>query len=138
MKLLLVVCTGNICRSPMGEAFLKKKIRELGREKEYEVKSQGIIAQVGTPVSENSITAMGEIGIDISGYRSDPIDKDDVIRAEKIYVMSESHKQALELNYDIREPKIEVLNVNDPYGCNLGMYRKCRDDIMEYFNNTEL
>ena len=43
MKKILFVCLGNICRSPMAEAVMRKLIKEKGLESEYEIDSAGLI-----------------------------------------------------------------------------------------------
>ena len=55
---VLFVCTGNTCRSPMAEGYLKSK-----NLKAVTVRSAGIYAD-GSPVSENSAAVMEEAGID--------------------------------------------------------------------------
>ncbi len=122
---ILFVCTGNTCRSPMAEAYLKsKKLPDLN------VKSKGISAGE-MPVSENSVKAMEEIGIDISGLYSEQLSLSDIMWADKILCMSESHKTIL-LMYT-KEDKIEVLGggVPDPFGGNLEIYKNCRDFIIK-------
>ena len=58
---ILFVCTGNTCRSPMAEGYLKSL-----NIPDIHVKSGGLAAD-GSPVSENSKTACLEKGIDIYG-----------------------------------------------------------------------
>ena len=43
MKKILFICLGNICRSPMAEAVMRKLVKERGLEKEYEIDSAGLI-----------------------------------------------------------------------------------------------
>lgn len=64
---VLVLCTGNACRSQMAEGFL----RHYGGES-VEVHSAGIEAH---GVNPNAVRVMSEIGIDISGHTSDNIGK---------------------------------------------------------------
>lgn len=61
-KKVLILCTGNSCRSQMAEGIL----RHYGSEK-FEVESAG---SVPSKVNETAIHVMKEIGIDISGHRS--------------------------------------------------------------------
>ena len=70
MKELIVVCTGNTCRSPMGAAILQRHIEDLGKQEEYRAESGGLSAEKGEPAAQNAILAMKEIGIDISEHQA--------------------------------------------------------------------
>ena len=63
---ILVVCVGNICRSPMAEALLKRELRE---QDGFTVESAGLGALVGHSASDISVERMDEMGIDITGHR---------------------------------------------------------------------
>lgn len=67
---LAFVCTGNTCRSPMAEYFLKELLRKKGLEQAYRVTSFGLGAFAGDSPSCNSVMAMNEIDIDITPHRS--------------------------------------------------------------------
>ena len=124
---ILLVCTGNTCRSPMAEGYLKS----LGI-KDLTVKSCGLCA-TGESASENSVKVMKEIGIDISDHISRQITKEDIDLADKIICMSESHKQFL---FSVAENKLLVLGegISDPFGCGIDVYKKCRDEIISAIN----
>lgn len=121
---ILFVCTGNTCRSPMAEGYLKHKNKE-----NITVKSAGIYAD-GSTVSKNSADVMREIGIDISSYCSVPLTKDLLDKADKIYCMSPSHLQILSTVADSGKLFLLGNGISDPFGQDKSVYRHCRDEII--------
>ncbi len=123
MMNIIFVCTGNTCRSPMAEYYLKSK-----NLNGVCVTSRGFSG--GESANENSVLVMSEAGIDISGHISKCITAEDIKTADKIICMTASHKQLL-ISLGTNENKIHVLGngISDPFGCDKDVYRKCRDDI---------
>ena len=124
MKKIIFVCTGNTCRSPMAEGYLKSKKR-----KDLDVISRGLAAD-GSRVSENSVIAMNEIGIDISGHTSKQLTFSDIGESSVFICMSSSHADVLE-GLGIDKMNIHVIGICDPYGADAETYKKCRDEIIE-------
>ena len=93
---LMVICTGNTCRSPMGEGILRQLLRERSRE-DVLVESAGLSAFEGDAPSEHAVEALEEIGIDISGHRSRRPSPAELSAASRIYVMTAAHRRSLEL-----------------------------------------
>lgn len=122
---ILFVCTGNTCRSPMAEGYLKSLKLE-----NITVKSKGLSSN-GENVSKNSVLAMEEIGIDIGGQVSEPLDLYDIAWADKILCMSESHKTVLCLYGDAKKVSVLGNGVPDPFGQDLTAYKKCRQFITD-------
>lgn len=122
---VLFICTGNTCRSPMAEGYLDSlKIENL------KVESRGLAAE-GGPLSENALAVMLEKGIDLSDNISAQLTSADLIWADKIIYMSPSHLAFLSL-YTGKEKLLMLGNgISDPYGCDIDIYRKCRDEIFE-------
>lgn len=121
---ILFVCTGNTCRSPMAEGYLRSKGID-----GVTVLSRGL-ASDGSPVSLNSKTAMAEVGIDIGGHISKQITDSDINKADKIICLSPSHKSVL-LSAGVPAGKLYVLGngISDPFGGDISVYRRCRDEI---------
>ena len=68
---ILIVCTGNICRSPMGQGLLAHALSAQPEPlRSLKVISAGVAAHTGEAVSENSVTALKKVGIDISNHCS--------------------------------------------------------------------
>ena len=80
---ILVVCLGNICRSPLGEGILKSKLPE-----NFVVDSAGTISMhEGEHPDKRAIATAKNHGIDISKQRSRPITKTDLENFDQIYCM---------------------------------------------------
>ncbi len=122
MKKVVFVCTGNTCRSPMAEGYLKSI-----KNKGYEIISRGLSAD-GSPAATHSVNAMLEKGIDITGHLSRQMTYEDAEKADVIVCMSASHADVLEA-LGIDKLKIFVLGINDPFGGDMDTYRTCRDEI---------
>lgn len=138
-SVILMVCTGNSCRSPMAEHLFRRKLAEaLGcsdAELEaagYEVVSAGTAAFAGG-ASEGAVEEMARRGIDIRGHRSQPLTVELIQRAERIYVMSPEHRAAvLDLAPGAAE-RTALLDpeepVSDPIGGGADEYQRCAEHI---------
>ncbi|MCQ4923168.1 low molecular weight protein arginine phosphatase [Tissierella carlieri] len=134
--IVLFVCTGNTCRSPMAEGILKSIAKE--KKLSLEVKSAGISVFDGDNASKNSIEAMRKIGIDISKHKARQLHRDLVDEADLILTMSRSHKEIIISNFPTAKDKICTLleyvykidkDIADPYGGNLLLYEHTREEI---------
>lgn len=138
MKNILFVCTGNTCRSPMAQGICEKIAKD--NNLNINVKSAGISTFSGLPVSENAIAVCKEIGVDISDLRTTFIGDINLDDFDRIFVMTNSHKIQL-LSAGVDSKKVSVLaedtgGISDPYGGDLNIYRKCRDQIYKGIENS--
>ena len=86
---VLVVCTGNICRSPLGEAALRARLEGAV------VTSAGTDARDGGPATEGSRIAGVERGLDIAPHRSRRLTVGMVEDADLVIAMERSHRDAV-------------------------------------------
>lgn len=126
----LFVCTGNTCRSPMAAACMREALAE--RRIDGDVMSAGLAAD-GSPATANAVTAMGEIGVDISAHRSTPLTIEMCKQADCIAVMTATHRAVL-VNAGIDAERVIVLaeengGIADPYGGDMECYRQTRDQL---------
>ena len=129
---ILVVCVGNICRSPMAEALLR---RELRGQDEYTVESAGLGALVGHPASEHSVALMDELGLDISVHRARQIHPDMVKASDLVLVMEAGHKRAIDDADPTARGKVyrlgewQDIDIADPYRREREAYEVALRDI---------
>ncbi|MDQ6972495.1 MAG: hypothetical protein Q9M30_07595 [Mariprofundaceae bacterium] len=90
---ILVVCDGNLCRSPFAEACLSRALSDAGVY--AEVFSRGLLDIGNHPVPEAALRVAGDFGIDLSAHRSVHISPEDVQRAALVMVMSERQRRHL-------------------------------------------
>jgi len=86
---ILVVCVGNICRSPIGELLLQKHLPHL------EVNSAGIKALTGKPADPNSIAVALEENIDLSEHIAQQLTAGLIAEHDLILVMEKGHINAV-------------------------------------------
>src|SRR5512132_1473148 len=94
MTSVLVVCTGNVCRSPIAEGLLRAAFAERMGPDAPDVASAGTMGWTGSGADPSSIRAAAERGVDISSHRAREVSDDDVARADLIIGMAPEHARA--------------------------------------------
>ena len=121
---ILIVCLGNICRSPLAEGILASKLND-----DFQIESAGTISMhEGKQPDKRSIKIAEKHGIDISSQRSRPITKTDLQKFDKIFCMdleiykdvisltsNEEQKQKVSLFLEAAGQHGENIEVPDPY-----------------------
>lgn len=128
---VLVVCTGNICRSPMAAAVLSKKAQEA--DYRLQVASAGTGALVGCSPPPAAVEVMAETGIDISGHRARQLTDALALRYELILAMEEVQRRWIEQQWPILRGRVHLLggseDVPDPYGKPREVFEECLSRI---------
>src|SRR6266511_3724716 len=94
MGTILLVCTGNICRSPMASGFLAGLLRDQGVHG-VSVESCGVSAWEGSPATPEAVEAMRERGLDISGHVARRMNRRIIEAADLIVGMASEHREAV-------------------------------------------
>lgn len=93
LKRILVVCIGNICRSPMGERLLQDALPECS------VHSAGLGALVGQPADSHARELMAAKGSPIEAHRAQQLNAELLRQHDLILVMTQRQKQEVEAQY---------------------------------------
>lgn len=128
-KRVLFVCTGNTCRSPMAEGWMRNYLKSQGYSDSFEVESCGTSAFAGVPPADEAVQVLKEDGIDISHQRSRALYPEMIQQAAYIFVMTEAHKKYILDLFPGAEKRIMVLDVPDPIGLDKKEYLRVYDMI---------
>ena len=119
---IVVVCYGNICRSPTAEALLKRALQRAGLERRFLVRSAGVGAQPGTPAARGAVEAAQAHHLDLSAHRARRLTAEMAHEADVLIALDE----VVEEEIAILAGDLEVLlwPVDDPYGGSDADYRR--------------
>lgn len=138
---IVLVCTGNTCRSPMAEAVLKGMLAEelqvpvdqLGSAG-VSVISAGVATGGGSPASPEAVRAVAELGLDLSQHRSRTATVEMLERADVVLTMTQGHRativsQAPSLSELVQTLSPDGRDVDDPIGGPASVYQSCLKQI---------
>lgn len=137
---ILVVCTGNTCRSPMAGALLTKLLSDKFPSTTgdgllpFYVGTAGISAFPGSLASQQAKVAMKQRGLSLSDHSSTPVTQHSIERADFVLAMTQSHRAAILDAIPEAAPKVQLLSggkgdVSDPFGGSQAVYDACADQI---------
>ena len=117
---ILFVCHGNICRSPMAEAVMKKMVHERGLDDEFEIDSAATsLEAIGEDVYHKARIELIKNGINGFSHISRRYRKDDYNHFDRIYVMDSNNMNNILRITEDRDGKIQRLlknrDIADPW-----------------------
>ena len=137
MMHVVIVCTGNTCRSPIAEALARRAISDRGLE-DITVSSAGTGAWDGAPVSEGAYLVGLERQVDLSQHQAVLLTREVVSGADLILTMARHHRARVEELGGGEKVRLlgefagllgDEAEVRDPFGGDLEEYRSTFDQL---------
>ncbi len=125
---ILLLCTGNLCRSPMAEGLLRQGLPV------HELFSAGICAQEGAPADPIAVELMWQLGMDISAHRARQLSRWMMREADLVLTMDTAQQCFVRHRYPSAAAKVERLgsiDIPDPYGRGLPAFQRSLAMICE-------
>ena len=139
MPNILVVCTANICRSPVAKALLEKGLQERGCSEGWTVSSAGTWAQVRRGASHHSVVVAAKRGLDITGHVAEMLGRQYMRDADLVLCMESGHAEALRFEFPEDAYKVHLFSemvgqnfsISDPYGGPYSTYEQMATELTE-------
>ena len=139
---IILVCSGNICRSPLAAVMTKRMAEERGAS--VAVISAGTLHLNGEPAAKHSITVATEYGLDLSSHRSQGLSLGFIDLADALVVMSPKHERYIVEKAPAAAAKVVRLwefsdrpldEIADPVGQSIDAFRIAGRTIETCLNN---
>jgi len=124
---ILVVCYGNICRSPIAEMLLKQKLKSLGLERDFLVLSAGVGAEPGHPAARGTVAVAASHGIDLQAHRARRLTAEMAREADVLIALDEVVEE--EIRILAGDVDVTLWPVDDPFGGPDAGYARAYVDI---------
>lgn len=133
---ILLVCTGNTCRSPMAARLLQLALNERKLGKDFTVSSAGIAALPGQPAAAHAVETIAAYGASLQDHKSRALDHSLVDGAWLILTMTQDHKESVLRLFPQAQERVYTLGefagepfgrhweVPDPYGQSVEVYQR--------------
>jgi len=136
MSSILIVCSANICRSPVAEAILRQRLEAAGHG-DVTVSSAGTLGLDGAPAAKHSASILAERGLSLAGHRSSSLELPVLDNAALILTMESGHVSLITGARPALAGRVRRLasmageerDVVDPYGGPLEGYVTMIDDV---------
>lgn len=146
-KIILFVCTGNTCRSPMAEGIFRQMAAERLHCSVDELEAHGLLigsaglsASFGAPASREAVQLTGKLGIDLTRHQSQPLTERLALSADAIFAMTRQHLDAILAACPELEGRAELLSttgrdISDPFGQGPDVYQACYNQLRSEIRN---
>ena len=134
---IVMICTGNVCRSPFAEKLLQHHLNKIEACADWVVSSAGTNIDAQVKASYGSVVMAAERGLDLDAHVAQAVSAEIIQNADLLLCMTHKHKQALQQAYGTHADKVYLLSemvgvecdVADPFEEPLEAYRVMAEEV---------